>query len=125
MVARASEEGESAVEHAHKTKLRKYEERCDAEAITFFRLAVNTFGGWNKVGLATIIKLGRQLARNLEKDEDEVVRHLRQRPGVRNNATMMASRNPTFAPPEIDGDEVWFVFPCDWTVIFHVIAYYL
>ena len=104
MVARASEEGESAVEHAHKTKLRK--ERCDAEAITFFRLAVDTFGGWNKVGLATIIKLGRQLARNLEKDEDEVVRHLRQRLGVRNNATMIASRNPTFVPPEIDGDDV-------------------
>ena len=70
-------------------------------------LAVDTFGGWHKLGLATIIKLGRQLARNLGKDEDEVVRHLRQRLGVliRNNAMMMASRHPTFAPPEIDGDE--------------------
>ena len=66
------------------------------------------FGGWHKVGLATIIKLGRQLARNLGKDEDEVVRHLRQRLGVlivRDNATMMASRHPTFAPPDVDGDE--------------------
>ena len=56
----------------------------------------------------TIIKLDRQLARNLGKDEDEVVRHLRQRLGVliiRDNAMMMASRHPTFAPPEIDGDE--------------------
>ena len=108
LVARASEEGDSAVEHAHKAKLRKYEERCDAEAITFLPLAVDTFGGWHKVGLATIIKLGRQLARNLGKDEDEVVRHLRQRLGVlivRDNAMMMASRHPTFAPPDIDGDE--------------------
>ena len=51
--------------------------------------------------------LGRQLARNLGKDEDEVVRHLRQRLGVliaRDNAAMMASRHPTFAPPEVDGD---------------------
>ena len=96
------------VKHAHKAKLRKYEERCDAEAITFLPLAVDTFGGWHKVGLATIIKLGRQLARNLGKDEDEVVRHLRQRLGVlivRDNAMMMASRHPTFAPPDIDGDE--------------------
>ena len=23
-----------------------------------------------------------------------------------------------------NGDEEWFVFPCDWTVIFHVITYY-
>ena len=47
------------------------------------------------------------LARNLGKDEDEVVRHLRQRLGVlivRDNAAMMASRHPTFAPPEVDGD---------------------
>ena len=55
-----------------------------------------------------MIKLGRQLARNLGKDEDEVVRHLRQRLGVLigwDNAMMMASRHPTFAPPDIDGDE--------------------
>ena len=93
------EEGDSAVEHAHKAKLRKYEERCDAEAISFLPLAVDTFGGWHKVGLKTITRLGRQLARNLEKDEDEVVRHLRQRLGVlivRDNAAMMASRHPTF-----------------------------
>ena len=101
------EEGDSAVEHAHKAKLRKYEERCDAEAISFLPLAVDTFGGWHKVGLKTITRLGRQLARNLGKDEDEVVRHLRQRLGVlivRDNAAMMASRHPTFAPPEVDGD---------------------
>ena len=106
-MARASEEGDSAVEHAHKAKLSKYGERCDAEAISFLPLAVDTFGGWHKVGLKTITRLGRQLARNLGKDEDEVVRHLRQRLGVlivRDNAAMMASRHPTFAPPEVDGD---------------------
>ena len=46
------------------------------------------------MGLKTITRLGRQLARNLGKDEDEVVRHLRQRLGVlivRDNAAMMAS----------------------------------
>ena len=60
----------------------QYEARCSAEAITFLPLAVDTFGGWHKVGLKTITRLGRQLARNLGKDEDEVVRHLRQRLGV-------------------------------------------
>ena len=107
LVVRTSEEGDSAVAHAHKEKLRKYEARCSAEAITFLPLAVDTFGGWHKVGLKTITRLGRQLARNLGKDEDEVVRHLRQRLGVliaRDNAAMMASRHPTFAPPEVDGD---------------------
>ena len=108
LVEKSSEEGDIAVEQAHKTKLRKYEERCNAEAITFLPLAVDTFGGWHKVGLATITKLGRQLARNLGKDEDEVVRHLRQRLGVlivRDNVMMMSSRHPTFAPADVDGDE--------------------
>ena len=57
--------------------------------------------------MKTITRLGRQLARNLGKDMDEVGRHLRQRLGVlivRDNAAMMASRHPTFAPPEVDGD---------------------
>ena len=47
------------------------------------------------------------MARNFGKDEDEVVRHFLQRLGVlivRDNAAMMASRHPTFAPPEVDGD---------------------
>ena len=60
------------------------------------------------MGLATITKLGRQLARNLGKDEDEMVRHLRQRLGVliaRDNAMMMSSRHPTFAPADVDGDQ--------------------
>ena len=65
MVVRTSEEGDSAVAHTHKKKLRKYESRCSAEAITFLPLDVDTFGGWHKVGLKAINRLGRQLARNL------------------------------------------------------------
>ena len=88
-----------------KEKLRKYEARCSAEAITFLPLAVDSFGGWHKVSLKTITRLGRQLARNLGKDEDEVVCHLRQRLGVlivRDNTAMVASQPSP--PPEVDGD---------------------
>ena len=45
------------------------------------------------------------LASNLGKDEDEVVRHLCERLIVRDNAMMMSSRHPTFAPPDVGGDE--------------------
>ena len=61
------------------------------------------------MGLKTITRLGRQLARNLGKDEDEVVRHLRQRLGVliaRDNAAMMASRHPTFAPQKLTATQI-------------------
>ena len=78
LVARASEEGDFAVAHALKEKLRKYEARCSAEAITILPLAVDSFGGWHKVGLKTITRLGRQLARNLGKDEDDDTKEMRQ-----------------------------------------------
>ena len=46
LVVRASQEGQSAVESAHYGKVRKYEERCANEGITFTPLAADTLGGW-------------------------------------------------------------------------------
>ena len=59
----------SAVAHAHTVKLRKYEERCAVEGITFILIAVDTLGGWHPTALETIAKLGRQLARNVGKED--------------------------------------------------------
>ena len=61
------------------------------------------------MGLKSITRLGRQLARNLGKDEDEVVRHLRQGLGVlivRDNAAMMANQYPTFAPHKLTATQI-------------------
>ena len=58
-------DGGHAVAHSHGVKVRKYEERCNAEGMEFVPLAVNTFGGWHKVALQTLAKLGRQLERVL------------------------------------------------------------
>ena len=66
---RASQEGQSAVESAHYGKVRKHEERCPNEGITFTPLAVDTLGGWHPVALATINRLGSQLAKNVGKEE--------------------------------------------------------
>ena len=44
LVVRASQEGQSAVESAHYGKVRKHEERCPNEGITFTPLAVDTLG---------------------------------------------------------------------------------
>ena len=46
LVEEAPKEDVSAVKHTNKTKLRKYEERCN----TFGHLAIDTFSGWHKVG---------------------------------------------------------------------------
>lgn len=78
----ASEDGSSAVEHAHQLNLRKYGERCEGEGMSFLPLAVDTLGGWHPEALDVIIKLGRQLARNVGRLDEEVVRHLHQSLGI-------------------------------------------
>ena len=107
LVARVAQDGDNRVAHAHKLKMDKYGVLCQAEGIAFLPMAVDTFGGWHKEGLAILTKLGRQLARAVGKLEGEVVMHLRQRVGVllvRDNVAMLACRCPTFAPGEVDGD---------------------
>ena len=107
LVVRASQEGQSAVESAHYGKVRKYEERCANEGITFTPLAADTLGGWHPVALAAITRLGRQLARNVGKEDEDCIRHLRQRLAlllVRDNVALLCARTPTFPNPEVDGD---------------------
>ena len=74
LVRGASHEVESAVDHAHRVKCRKYGERCAREGITFLPLAVETLGGWHTAALDFISRLGRQVARNVGKEDQEVVR---------------------------------------------------
>ena len=86
---------------------RKYDERCAAEGIAFVPLAVDTFGGWHGAALDVLSKLGRQVARQVGKEEEDGVRQLRQRVSVlltRDNVAMLGSRSPDIPPACIDGD---------------------
>ena len=51
----------------------KYSERCEAEGTVFIPLVVDRFGGWHKVSLEVITKLGR----HTEKKEEEIMRQLK------------------------------------------------
>ena len=67
------------------------------------------FGGWQGAALDVLAKFGRQLERQLgkEEEEDEVTRQLRQRLSVlltRDNVAMLGSRAPTLPPASVDGD---------------------
>ena len=107
LVGRTAQDGGSAVEHAHRGKVRKYEERCAAEGIVFVPLAVDTLGGWHPSALTILARLGRQVASITGREGHEVVRHLRQRLAVllvRDNVAMLCARTPSFVPPEVDGE---------------------
>ena len=67
-----------------------------------------TFGGWHGAALDTLSKLGRQVARQVGKEEEEMIRHLRQRLSViltRDNVAMLGSRSPTVCHASIDRDQ--------------------
>ena len=106
LVDRVAKDGDAGVGHAHKVKMDKYWARCQAQGLAFLPMTVDVYGGRHRQGLATLKKLGGQLARALGKPEGEVLAHLRQRVGVvlvRDNVAMLASRAPTFPPGEVDG----------------------
>ena len=57
--------------------------------------------------LDTINRLGRQLARNIQREDQKVVRHLRQRLAflmVRDDVAKLRARTPTYPSHEVDGN---------------------
>ena len=107
LVEQVAREGEKRVQHAYNIKMGKYIDRCEAEGIVFFPLVVDTFGGWHKDSLEVITKLGRQFSRQTGKEEEEIVRQLRQRVAVllvRDNVNMLDSRTPTYPQAVVDAD---------------------
>ena len=107
LVEQVAREGGSGVQHTFNVKVRKYSERCEAEGLAFVPMIVDTYGGWHKDSLEALIKLGRQVARQTGKEEEETVRQLRQRVAillVRYNVAMFDSRSPSYPQSAIDGD---------------------
>ena len=93
---------------AHESKSKKYHDRCAAEGFTFLPMTVDAFWGWHPTALDIITKLGRQLARNVGKLDEEVVAHLRQRLGillVRDNVAMLCAGTPTFPAAAVDRED--------------------
>ena len=107
LVRKVARDGESGVQHSFNIKMGKYSDRCEAEGIEFIPLIVDTFGGWHKESLEVVSKLGRQVSRQTGKEEEEIVRQLRQRVAillVRDNVNMFDSRTPSFPQAVIDAD---------------------
>ena len=107
LVEQVARDGNCGVQHSFNTKVRKYSQRCDAEGLVFVPIIVDTFGGWHKDSLDALTRLGRQVARQTGKEEEETVRQLRQRVAillVRDNVTMFDSRSPSYPQSVIDAD---------------------
>ena len=110
MVAGSAATDGFAVGKAFDRKIAKVGEACRQEGIAFIPVAADTLGGWHKVAVEQIKKLGSVLARHRGEEEQIEVRHLFQRLSLilmRGNASLLVNRVPTDDEfgAEVDGVE--------------------
>ena len=74
--ARAAIEPGYALTVAYKENMRVTADQCDQQGIAFIPVVAESLGGWHKVGLEQLRKLGSALARHTGQEEGETVSHL-------------------------------------------------
>ena len=74
--ARAAIEPGYALTEAYKVKMRVTADQCDQQGIAFIPVVAESLGGWHKVGLEQLRKLGSALARHTGQEELETISHL-------------------------------------------------
>ena len=110
MVAGSATTDGYAVGKAFDRKVARVGEACRQEGIAFVPIAADTLGGWHKVAIQQVKKLGAVLARHRGEDEQRETRHLFQRLSLllmRGNASLLVNRVPEddLVGAEVDGVE--------------------
>ena len=107
-VAAAAEEAGSALAKAFNRKVQGTAEACQEQGLVFLPIAVETLGGFHKVAVEQVKKIGAAVARHQGSDERVATRQLFQRLSLtlmRGNAALILGRRPDsdFVVPEVDG----------------------
>ena len=71
--ARAATEPGYAMSVAFNNKMRGTADLCDQEGIAFIPLVAESMGGWHKVALEQLKKLGSSLAKHTGQEEGETI----------------------------------------------------
>ena len=102
-------EAGSALNKAFNRKVQGTAQACQDQGLAFLPVAMETLGGFHKVAMEQVKRIGAALARHQGSDEKAASRQLLQRMSItlmRGNAAMLMSRRPgDLAPPEVDGVE--------------------
>ena len=96
------------MEKAFKRKAQGAAQACQDEGITFLPIAMETLGGFHKVALEQVKRIGAAVARHQGIEERLATKQLFQRLSVtlmQGNAALLMSRRPDadMAVPEVDG----------------------
>ena len=98
LVSQAAETPGHALAIAHKRKLDKSWQSCNAQGIVFLPLAVESLGAWHKSAISEVKKLGSSLARHTGEEETTTIRHLFQQLSIalaKGNAALFNNRIPS------------------------------
>ena len=106
--ARAATEPGYALTLAYNNKMRGAADQCDQQGIAFIPVVAESLGGWHKVGLEQLRKLGSALARHTGQEEGETISHLLTRASVllqKGLSALLLNRIPSFPTPAIGGTQ--------------------
>ena len=81
---------------------------CDQQGIAFIPVVAESMGGWHKVALEQLKKLGSALARHTGQEEGETISHLLTRASVllqKGLSALLLNRIPGYPAPAIGGAE--------------------
>ena len=103
--ARAATEPGYAMAQAYKNKMRITADLCKEQGICFIPVVAESTGGWHKIAIEQLKKLGPALARHTGQEEGETIAHLVTRVSVqlqKGLSAMILNRIPSHAAP-VDG----------------------
>ena len=104
--ARAAVEPGSAMTYAYNNKMRGTAELCEQQGIAFIPVVAESMGGWHKVALEQLKKLGSALARHTGQEEGETIGHLLTRASIllqKGLSSLLLNRIPGHPAPDIGG----------------------
>ena len=87
-------------------KITGAEEHCRQQGIAFIPVAAESLGGWHRIAVEQIKKLGSALARHTGQEEGEAISHLFSRCSLllqRGLAALLLNRVPNHPAAELDG----------------------
>ena len=105
---RAAIEPGYALTEAYKVKMRVTADQCDQQGIALIPVVAESLGGWHKVGLEQLRKLGSALARHTGQEEGETISHLLTRASVllqKGLSALLLNRIPCHPTPVIGGTQ--------------------
>ena len=104
--SRAATEPGYAMTLAYNNKMRVTADLCDQQGIAFIPVVAESMGGWHKVALEQLRKLGSALARHTGQEEGETIGHLLTRASVllqKGLSSLLLNRIPSHPAPAIGG----------------------